>query len=261
DDKDDVEKLLAKGRAALRSGNIDEALALANQAVERAPKEARAYLTRGMVRSATRKPTEAIADFDRCLELDPKMADAYQQRGGEYFKLAKIDKSIADFDRLLEMRPDERPGHWQRGIALYYAGKFREGAEQFKAGDKVFGDDVENAVWHYLCNAKVLGAGKARAELLKIGTDKRIPMMVIYDLFTGKATPADVTAAVEKGKPNGPDLKNRSFYANLYLGLYYDAAGESKKAREHLEKAGDDPAVGGYMGDVARVHLKLMRKD
>jgi lipoprotein NlpI len=259
DEKDDLEQLLANGKAALRAGKIDEAASAANQAVQRAPKDARGYFLRGLVRGAARKSTDAVADFDKCLELDPKMADAYQQRGGEYFKLAKIEKSLADFDKFLELRPDERPGHWQRGIALYYAGKYKEGTEQFKAGDKVFADDVENAVWHYLCNAKVVGADKARAEFLKIGTDKRVPMMVVYDLFAGKAKPEDVLAAVEKGQPKESELKSRQFYASLYLGLYYDSTGDAKKAREHLEKAGADPHVGGYMGDVARVHLKRMK--
>ena len=260
DEKNDLDQLLANGKAALRAGKIDEAASLANQAIQRAPKDARTYFLRGLVRSATRKPAEAVADFGKCIELDPKMADAYQQRGGEYFKLAKIDESLADFDKFLELRPDDRPGHWQRGISLYYAGKYKEGAEQFKAGDKVFADDVENAVWHFLCNAKVVGADKARAELLKIGTDKRVPMMVVYELFAGKAKPEDVMAAVEKGKPQEAELKSRQFYADLYLGLYYDATGDKKKAKEHLEKAGEDPKIGGYMGDVARVYLKTLQK-
>src|SRR5262249_21028907 len=176
-------------------------------------------------------------------------------------KLGKITESLADFDKFLELRPEERPGHWQRGIALYYAGKFEEGARQFKAGDKVFADDVENAVWHYLCNAKVVGPEKARTQLLKIGTDKRVPMMVVYDLFAGKAKPEDVMVAVQKGKPKGPELKSRLFYAHLYLGLYYDSTGDKKKAAEHLTKAGEDEKVGGYMGDVARVHSKRLRTE
>jgi lipoprotein NlpI len=259
DDKEDLDQLLFKARASLQAKKIDEALVLANRAVERAPKDARAYFFRGIVRGAAHKSDEAVADFDKCLELDPKMAESYQQRGGEYFKLAKINQSLVDFDKFLEMRPDERPGHWQRGISLYYAGKYKEGAEQFKAGDKVFADDVENAVWHYLCNEKVVGAGKARAALLKIGTDKRVPMMVVYDLFAGKAKPEDVIAAVDTGNPKEPEVKSRQFYSHLYLGLYYDSTGDKKKAMEHLQKAGADKAIGGYMGDVARVHVQLMR--
>jgi len=259
-DNENLDDLLRQGSANLQKGKTDEALESANKAITAAPKDARGYLLRGNVHIALRKHKDAIADFDKCLELDPKLANAYQLRGGEQFKLAQIDKSLADFDRFLELRPDQRPSHWQRGISLYYAGKFKEGAEQFKAGEEAFADDVENAVWHYLCNEKVIGADKARAALLKIKPDKRVPMMVVYDLFAGKAKPADVLAAVKKGKPDDQELKNRQFYANLYLGLYFDSTGDTKKAREHLENAGANEKVGGYMGDVARVHVKLMRK-
>jgi lipoprotein NlpI len=48
------------------------------------------------------------------------------------------------------------------------------------------------------------------------------------------------------------------FYAHLYIGLYYEAAGDAKAAREHLERAVSYRA-NHYMGDVARVHLGLMK--
>jgi lipoprotein NlpI len=255
ENQDKADKHLKSASRALKAGKLDEALKLADDAVALVPKEPRAYLLRGNIRAAQRKHEAAIEDFTKCLALDLDQADAWQQRGAEHFKLGSISQSLADFDKFLELRPDERPGHWQRGIALYYAGKFEEGAKQFKAGDKVFANDVENAVWHYLCSAKVVGADKARAELLKVGTDKRVPMMVVYDLFAGKAKPEDVMAAVKKGEPNSEEMKSRLFYAHLYLGLYFDSVGDKTKAAEHLEKAGEDKAVGGYMGDVARVHL------
>jgi lipoprotein NlpI len=255
-----LDQLLADGSRALRTGKLDEALQLADEAVKAAPKDARVHVLRGSVRAAQRQPAKAIADFDQAIMLDAKLAIAYQYRGGESFKLGKIEDSLKDFDRFLELRPEEKPGHWQRGISLYYSGKFKEGAEQFQAGEKVFGDDVENAVWHFLCNARVVGPTKARLQLLKIGKDKRELMMVVYDLFAGKAKPEDVLAAVERGSPPEAELKSRRFYANLYLGLYYDAAGEKDKARQYLEQAAEDPHTGGYMGDVARVHLKLIRQ-
>jgi lipoprotein NlpI len=260
DDADNLEALLKGGAAALQKGKTEDALDSANKAVTAAPKDARGYYLRGSIHVAVRKHKEAITDFDKCLELDSKLAGAYQQRGGEHFKLAQIDKCLADFDRFLELQPAARPSHWQRGIALYYAGKYKEGATQFHAGEKDFHDDVENAVWHYLCNEKIVGAEKARAAILKVDPDKRVPMMVVYDLFAGKAKPEDVLAAVPKDKPEGQDLKIRQFYADLYLGLYFDSIGEKKKAKEHLDKAGADEKVGGYMGDVARVHVKLMQK-
>jgi lipoprotein NlpI len=254
---DELKELLNKGALLLRDGKPKEALVPAQRAVEIAPQEPRAYLLRGSVYAAQDRHSDAVADLDKCIELDPAIADAWQRRGEEHFKLREFDRSVSDFDRFLALRPEARPGHWQRGISLYYAGKFKEGALQFKAGDKVFADDVENAVWHYLCNVRSVGVEQARPALLKIGNDRRVPLMVIYDLFAGRATPDDVLAAVRKGNPQGAELQSRLFYAHLYLGLYFDASGDTKKALEHLKAAAEDHGIGGYMGDVARVHVAV----
>jgi lipoprotein NlpI len=259
-DQKELEALLQKGTVALRAGKTEEALALATEAVGIAPREPRAYLFRASVHAAQRHHAKAIADFDKCLQLDPACADAWQRRGEEHFKRAEIDQSLNDFDKFLELRPEARPGHWQRGISLFYARKFKEGAEQFKAGDKIFANDVENAVWHYLCNVHVLGVEQARRSLLTIGKDRRVPLMVIYELFAGRAKPEDVLAAVREGDPSSPELKKRLFYAHLYLGLYHDATGDTKKALQHLDQIAEDQAIGGYMGDVARVHRQLLAK-
>src|SRR6516165_4751352 len=159
-DDEKPKDLVEKAQAALTTGRHQEAIALATKAIQLEPTNARAQLILGSALEALGKHTEAIAAFTKCIALDPKMADAYDHRGSEYFKLGKIDKSLAAFDRFLELNPKARPAHWKRGIALYYAGKYADGAKQFTAGDKVFAHDVEPAVWHYICNAHVIGADK-----------------------------------------------------------------------------------------------------
>ena len=257
---DDADDLVKKARAALKKGNAAEALAAASKAVELAPKNPVALFTRGEAYEAMRKHDEAIRDFDRVIELDPKFALAYDRRGSERFKLGKIKESIEDFDKFLALRPDALPSHWKRGISYYYAGRFGDGAKQFKAGEVVFGDDVENAFWHYLCNARLEGAEKARAKLLKVGPDKRVPMMKVYDLIAGKAKPADVIATAENAKLKGEDREEALFYAHLYVALSYEAEGDAKKCREHLAEAVEKHKIGHYMWDVGNVHLQLLRK-
>src|SRR5262249_19581708 len=156
------------------------------------PKSALARFVRGRAREELRKHDEAIADFDKAIELDGKLAEAYDHRGSERFKLGQVKESLADFDRYLELRPEAKNGHWKRGISLYYAGRFEEGRKQFEGYEKVDTNDVENAVWHYLCNARAAGAEKARKELLKVGNDRRVPMTEVYALYAGKARPDDV---------------------------------------------------------------------
>ena len=121
---------------------------------------------------------------------------------------------------------------------------------------------MENAVWHFLCAARADGVDKARASMLKIGKDTRVPMMKVYDLYRGAAKPEDVLAAAERRRRDrSRGRKERLFYAHLYLGLYFDATGDKKQALEHMTLAAHKYYVDGYMGDVARVHEKVLLND
>jgi lipoprotein NlpI len=251
---------LDQAQAAWADGKRDRAIELAGKAIAADPKDARGPLLRGTMYAEMGKHKEAIADLDRCLEINPKLASAYDLRGSEHFKLAHITESLADFDHFLKLRPEAYPGHWRRGITLYYAGKFDEGRKQFEGYEKVDTNDVENAVWHFLCAARVVGIDKARDGMLKIGKDRRVPMMEVYDLFRGKVKPADVLAAAEKGEATPAERKQRLFYAHLYLGLYYEANGDRAKTLEHISQAAGKYNIGQYMADVARVHEELLRK-
>lgn len=256
-----VDELLAQAKKALAKGQSTEALALAGQAIALEPKNPSLYLFRGGIYEALQRHERASAEYDMVIRLDAKVAEAYDLRGSEQFKLGNVAESIKDFDKFLELKPAEKAGHWKRGISLYYVGRFEEGKKQFEGYEKVDVNDVENAVWHFLCNARLVGVEKARAALLKIGNDKRVPMMRVYELYAGKAKPADVLAAVTAGDPPAEQLSQRLFYAHLYLGLFAEAAGDKKLALEHLTLAGEKHKISHYMGDVARVHMEMLRKE
>jgi lipoprotein NlpI len=254
-------ELLNKARALGDRGDTKAALELAGKAIAADAKNANGYLLRGSLYESLGKHDEAIADFDRCLKLQPQCAKAYDRRGSEQFKRGRIAESLVDFDAFLKLRPEAAPGHWKRGISLYYLGRYDEGRRQFEGYEKVDTNDVENAVWHFLCAARKDGIEKAQKAILKIGKDSRVPMMQVYDLYRGALGPADVLAAAESGGVGAAEKAGRLFYAHLYLGLYYDVRGDSKKAREHLQLAAGKYRIGHYMGDVARVHLDLLKKD
>jgi lipoprotein NlpI len=260
DPTDTVDSLLTRAKAAYTKGQTEEALKLAGKAITLEPKNPSPYFLRASLHAALKHPKEAIADFTKTIGLDPKAAAAYDRRGSEHFKLGHIAESIADFDKFLELRPQETPKHWRRGIAYYYAGRFEEGWKQFKGYEQVDTNDVENAVWHYLCLARAVGAEKARPAMLKIGKDQRVPLMEVYALFKGEAKPADVLAAVDKDKPSAEKLNERRFYAHLYLGLYYESIGDKKQTLAHMTRAVECPFP-HYMGDVARVHLERLRNE
>jgi lipoprotein NlpI len=257
---DTVDDYLQEASKALEAKNFKAALAAAGKAVAAAPKDARGYHLRGEAHRALRDFDAACGDLDTCLRLDPKNGGGYHARGCAQFQRGRVAESLADFDAFLKVRPTSYAGLWQRGISCYYMGKYDEGAHQFKGYEEVSTNDVENAVWHFLCVARKEGVAKAREKILKVGLDDRIPMMKVYDLFQGKGKPEDVVTAAEGGKATEAERHERLFYGHLYLGLYYDAAGDNKKAVEHMELAAGKYAMQDYMGDVARVHLDYLKK-
>jgi lipoprotein NlpI len=242
----------------IKAGRYQEALTQLNDLIAQQPRQANLVLLRAQVRETLGQLQPALEDYSRALAIDPALSEAYDGRGSVYFKLGKIDQSLADFDKYLQARPDQMASHWRRGITCYYAGKYAEGAKQFEMYQTVDSNDVENAVWHFLCVVRRDGLEAAKRQgLLPIGNDPRVPMMVVYRLFRDEAKPDDVLAACDTGSPDAAALKKRRFYAHLYLGLYYEAYNQEQKSLDHIKLAAKDYAVPGYMADVARVHFQL----
>ena len=169
------------------------------------------------------------------------------------FEAGHFAESAAGFDRLAKLAPQEAPHLWQRGIALYYAGRYADCRAQFESHRTVNPDDVENAAWHFLCVARAESPASARAALLPVGPDPRVPMREIYRMFRGELAPERVLAAAGE-RPEA------QFYARLYVGLYYEALGNKERALQHLSVAAEGRySSGGYMHMVARVHVRLLQ--
>jgi lipoprotein NlpI len=164
------------------------------------------------------------------------------------FQSGRIEESVAGFDRLVKIAPDSLPQLWQRGIALYYAGRFKDCRVQFESHRTVNPNDVENAAWHFLCVARGESPAKAKAALLPVGPDSRVPMSQIYQMLRGELTVEQVLKA-------GGTQPESQFYAELYSGLYLEAFGNTERALKHIRNAAADRySASGYMHDVARVH-------
>jgi len=192
--------------------------------------------------------------LDQAIANTPDSPRLYQTRGETHFYLGNIEQSISDFDRVIELVPNQEPRHWQRGISYYYAGEFAKGVAQFELHQTVNPQDVENAVWHFICKARLDGMEAARESLIPIERDHRVPMSQIWDLFSGEATPETVLDAARVA-----GSRQALCYAHLYLGLYYEALGRDELAEKHLRLAATDHFVDNYMGRVAKVHLALLK--
>ena len=176
-------------------------------------------------------------------------------RAIEDFLSGRVKESVVGFDRVAALVPDAAPQLWQRGIALYYVGRYDDCRKQFESHRTVNPNDVENAAWHFLCVAHAESPQRARAALLPVGPDQRSPMREIYEMFKGTMTPEAVLKA-------GSQSPSGRFFAELYVGLYYEATGNTSAGVTHLKAAAADEfaRAGGYMHRVATLHPLLLRK-
>jgi lipoprotein NlpI len=179
-------------------------------------------------------------------------ARAILDRAIDDFLAGRVAQSVVGFDRVVELAPTAGPQLWQRGIALYYVGRYRDCRAQFESHRTVNPADVENPAWHFLCVARAESAERARAALLPVGGDPRRPMREIYEMFKGTMRP-DAVVAAAGDDPSG------QFYAELYVGLYYEATGDETRALLHLTNAANPrfARAGGYMYTVATLHPRV----
>jgi len=254
------EDLLKQAEETWKKGNHAEAIAMTTQVLLADPKHRTARALRARYYYDLRQDTKALADFDAVIARDPRAPVLHQHRGWCRFRLGKFDDAIADFDAVVKLVRSREPDLWQRGIVYYYAKRFADGKKQFELHQTVNPNDVENAVWHFLCTARLSGVEAARASLIPITGDARVPMAQVQSLFAGKAKPQDVLTAAEAGDPKSPRRNEQIFYAHLYLGLYYEATGDDLKCREHIEKAATQFPSDSPMGDVARVHAQVLKQ-
>jgi lipoprotein NlpI len=169
-------------------------------------------------------------------------------------QIGRTGPAASGFDRVVRLAPDLAPELWQRGIALYYEGRYADCRKQFELHRTVNPNDVENAAWHFLCVAKGEGIDKARRDVLPVGADVRRPMLEIYDMLLGRLDPGAVMAATGAGD-------GAQFYAHFYIGVYFDAVGRPQEALTHVLAATDEryARAGGFMHDIAKIHLRALR--
>lgn len=204
--------------------------------------------------------SKAVINADAAMSAGLTDSMIFYHRGRWNFQDGKIAASLRDFNEFVRLVPQRANAQWERGITCYYAGEYKAGAKQFVDYQTYHSNDVENAVWRYLCQVPVDGKEKALAAILPIRNDRRVPMMEIYRLFKGDSTPERVLEVLAASPAEGAQAKHQAFDAHLYLALFYDSEGQLGKATKHVDLAVKQFEKGDYMWAVAVEHQKHLRR-
>ncbi len=217
--------------------------------------QAGALLAKATTDLTSQRYEAAVRQATAAAQLAPDSARVQQNAAEIVFLAGKPDASLPLFDRANELDPTNAPHNWQRGIALGIAGKWAEGAAQFKQHHDVNPDDVENSAWYYLCVAKSENLEAAKKSVIPSRGDGRQPMMSILQMLKQEKQPADVLAAAEANTAAGARRNMALFYADLYIAMFYDAAENAEETQKYLASS-VGRGSSGYMVDTARVYLE-----
>ena len=120
-----------EGRKALSDEKVDEALALANKALNLFPNEANCHALRGDVRLTNKKYSMAITNFNRAISRRDDFFYYHLQRGMAKNELGQTDAAVIDLERSLTLLPTA-PAHFTLGKIKQDRGAVDEAIEHYK---------------------------------------------------------------------------------------------------------------------------------
>lgn len=162
----------------------------------------------------------------------------HHRRAEVQFRLGRFHEALRDYDKAIRFGwPHDGNSCWERGLALYYAGDFAGGGEQFALYHRVGSLDIENGIWRFLCTAEAEGIAKARETIFEYPRKVRKPFPALLALYLDRGSASAVLEEARRDVSSAEELLTNLFYAHYYLGKYFAIVDQETRALSHLQKA------------------------
>jgi len=120
------------GITLFQKGQVDQAMAHFQKALEINPNYDLAHNSLGNVFLQKRQLDEAIAQFQKALEINPKYFEVHSNLGNAFLQKGQVDEAMAQFQKALEINPNYDLAHYNLGNALFQKGEVDEAIEQYQ---------------------------------------------------------------------------------------------------------------------------------
>jgi Tfp pilus assembly protein PilF len=120
-------------RVLLQSGGIDEAMTVAQAAVNTHPASYESWLALGLAATARHDYQRAITAFDRALDLRPGSPDAHANRGIALQNLGHFAEAYAAYEHALHAEPIHPLARFHRSLAWLTNGEYARGWPEYEA--------------------------------------------------------------------------------------------------------------------------------
>ena len=101
------------------------AFALASSACEGAAERAETHFEAGVELEKQGQVEEAIAQYDQALEINPVDADYYFRRGGSYGRLGEYERALQDLSETIRFDSGHVGAYNTRGITYFLLGEYQ----------------------------------------------------------------------------------------------------------------------------------------
>jgi predicted O-linked N-acetylglucosamine transferase (SPINDLY family) len=125
------QRLDALAEAALQNSELERAVDLYGQLIDRKPLYAETRYKRANALNRLGRLDASLADYDQSIALDPAHARALCNRGAVLEKLGRWQESLASYDRAIALDPRDFLAHYNRGSALKELDRFDEALSSY----------------------------------------------------------------------------------------------------------------------------------
>ena len=236
EDADIVYGYADRGDVYRLRGQCEEAIADYDYALRLAPDRADIYLSRGICQTEQRRSDSAAINFDMAVRLDPSNAAgvaalALTRKADIAAMKGDFARALPDYDRAIALQPEDLAPYENRAIARFYFGDYRAAAEDLTRA--VAGPpNPYAALWLHLSRA-CSGIKQNSAELARAALrlgPADWPYPII-ELFQGGRAPESVQAAALSPA--------QQCEAHFYVGQWQLARGARDPAAQAFRQAVD----------------------
>lgn len=118
-------------------------LAFWQDSVAKAPSEARAYSSLGVVIARSGNPQDAIPYYLKAVQLKPSFSEAYNNLGISLAMSGRLEEAVENFRKALVSWPDSKSAHYNLGMALERLGRIEESISHYREVIKIRPDEVK----------------------------------------------------------------------------------------------------------------------
>jgi len=117
-----ADSLYRSGLDSLWLGNYDGALGYFENAVNKNPKRAEAWIQVGYCKAKQGKVEDAIRAYQQALQLKPDSAEAYNKLGDAHFYAGRFGDAIGAYKQAAQLDPKSAEAYYNLALAYHEAG-------------------------------------------------------------------------------------------------------------------------------------------